>query len=132
MNENVTAFMNLLETKYMSADGEHKTVDLASKLEFLTMDVISDLAFGEPFGFIRADADIFGYVDKLREAFPIIMLTTAVEPLRAFLHSPLVRGLLPSSTDPAGFGRILGQVPTYLTMGSCPGSPGTAASEEGH
>lgn len=102
--------MNLLETKYLSTDSEYKTVDLAAELEFLTMDVISDIAFGEPFGFIKNDKDIFGYVDNLRQAFPIIMLTTAIEPLRDFLHSPLFRGFMPSSTDHVGFGRILGLV----------------------
>ncbi|RBR15426.1 hypothetical protein FVER53590_09331 [Fusarium verticillioides] len=58
IDKNILSFMKLLE-KY--AD-EKKPVDFGRRAQFFTLDVISDLAFGEPFGFLETDSDVYKYI----------------------------------------------------------------------
>ncbi|RKL19312.1 hypothetical protein BFJ68_g3586 [Fusarium oxysporum] len=50
IDEHIAKLINLLETKYLSTDKDYRPVDFAQKIQFFTLDVISDLAFGQAFG----------------------------------------------------------------------------------
>ncbi|WZH43100.1 cytochrome P450 [Fusarium acuminatum] len=104
IDKNILAFIQLLR-KY--ADN-NKPVDLGRRAQFFTLDVISDLAFGEPFGFLETDSDVYKYIQITEETLPSVMVTTVVPWLVKVLSSPLFKKLLPSEKDRLGFGRLMG------------------------
>jgi hypothetical protein len=66
------------------------------------------LAFGEPFGFLETDSDVYEYIKTTEETLPMVMVTTVVPWLVKVLSSPIFKSLLPSEKDRLGFGRVMG------------------------
>lgn len=85
-----------------------RPVDLGRRAQFFTLDVLSDLAFGEPFGFLETDSDVYEYIKTAEETLPMVMVTTVVPWLVKVLSSPIFKRLLPSEKDRLGFGRVMG------------------------
>jgi len=54
---NVAKIVELIKTGYVSSSTCHRPVDLAQKLQYFALDVISDLAFGKPLGYLQQGAD---------------------------------------------------------------------------
>ena len=82
-------------------------MDLARTLSYLTLDVISRIGFGEPFGDLRADADVDGFLAAgdlaiwLNNYFMALGLTELV-------HVPWIfRALGPSERDEGGMGKMV-------------------------
>ncbi|KAJ6785847.1 hypothetical protein PWT90_08722 [Aphanocladium album] len=50
IDKHIQCFIELLQVKYLSADQRYRPVDFARKVQYFTLDVISDLAFAQPFG----------------------------------------------------------------------------------
>ncbi|KPM35000.1 hypothetical protein AK830_g11567 [Neonectria ditissima] len=104
IDKNILSFIQLLK-KYAA---ENTPVDFGRKAQFFTLDVISDLAFGKPFGFIETDSDVYEYIGTTEETLPMVMVTTVVPVLVKILSHPLLKRLLPSEKDRLGFGRVMG------------------------
>ncbi|KAK3317638.1 pisatin demethylase [Cercophora scortea] len=100
----ILAFIKLLETKYVS---QNKAFDFAHKSMFLTLDVLSDVAFSRPFGFLEADSDLFNYIETLAQNVPFIFPMNAFPWMVSFLQSPLLRVLMPSDKDRTGLGPVI-------------------------
>lgn len=115
IDEQVAGFVRLLETKYLAVDadhatgdrGHHTTVDLARKVQFFTLDVISALAFGSAFGYLDADADKFGYISTTEATVPILMSTAILPWIVDTLQSPLLRPLMPNVRGMVGIGTVM-------------------------
>ena len=109
IDERVRDLIDLIERKYICTE---KTpgiqMDLARKIQFFALDVISALAFDQPFGDLIDDEDKFDYVKCTEEALPTMMLMTELPEVRSFLEkSFLVKLLAPSAKDKIGLGRII-------------------------
>lgn len=83
-------------------------MDIARVITFFTLDVISQVAFGHEFGFLSNDDDPFGYIANLKEFLPAILLFGAYTELTKILKIPLLKALLPKSTDKRGLGKVMG------------------------
>lgn len=115
----VAGFVKLLEDKYLAVEGEgengknkgekgtHKTVDLARKVQFFTLDVISALAFGKAFGYLDADFDKFGYIRTTESTVPILMSTAILPWIVDTLQSPYLRPFLPNVRGMVGIGTVM-------------------------
>ncbi len=97
IDENVVRLLDLLETKYVAAN---RPFDFGRKAQYFTLDVISDLAFGQPFGDVATDSDVYEYIKTMEENMPNIIVTTVLPWLMSLLSSPLFRNMLPSDRDP--------------------------------
>ncbi|KAK3326091.1 cytochrome P450 [Apodospora peruviana] len=108
IEENIANLVSLVETKYLSEGQQYRPMDFAQKTQYFTLDVISHLAFGKPFGYLEQDTDPYDYI-KITNSFIPVMLVLADVPLLAnMLQSRLLRGLLPKSSDKLGFGAFIG------------------------
>ena len=87
--------------------------DLGQKVQYFTLDVISDIAFGEPFGFLETDSDVYKYIETTEQTLPMVMVTTVVPSLVMLLASPLLKSALPSDKDVLGFGRVMRYVSPF-------------------
>lgn len=109
IDERIRDLIRLIERKYICTEKEPGIqMDFARKIQFFTLDVISALAFDQPFGDLIDDEDKFDYIKCTEEAMPIMMSMTELPEVRSFLEkSSLVKLLAPSATDKIGLGRII-------------------------
>lgn len=108
IDTHIGRLISLLDTKYISTPDTPRTVDFAQKTQFFTLDVISDLAFGQPFGYVEQDADVFDFLRITRAFFPVTLVIANVPSLVTLMHSWLFRGMLPKESDKFGFGAFIG------------------------
>ncbi|KAK1996445.1 cytochrome P450 [Colletotrichum falcatum] len=104
IDQNVLRLVDLLD-KYVSED---RPFDLGHKAQYFTLDVISDLAFGEPFGDLATDSDVHEYIRTMEASMPTILVTSVLPWLLALLSSPLFRHMMPSEKDAIGVGKTMG------------------------
>ncbi|OHW98989.1 benzoate 4-monooxygenase cytochrome p450 [Colletotrichum incanum] len=107
INEQVAGLVNLLEAKYLSTDITFKTVDLARKVQFFTLDVISALAFGKRFGYLEADDDTLRYIETTEKTVPIILMTALMPSLLKLIQSPRLKWLMPDTKNMIGIGNVM-------------------------
>ncbi|CAK7221886.1 hypothetical protein SBRCBS47491_004682 [Sporothrix bragantina] len=109
----VAGFIKLLESKYLAeepskkSNASYRTVDLARKVQFFTLDVISALAFGNAFGYLEADADKFGYIRTTESTVPILMSTAIMPWIVNLLQSPYLRPFMPNVRGMVGIGTVM-------------------------
>jgi cytochrome P450 len=103
----VEELIQLIRSKYLSTETRTKPMDFARKIQYLTLDVISEVGFGEPFGNLRADKDVNEYIKAGEIGLTVTTLGLGLG-LTWFLQLPLVaRFLGPSEDDVVGFGRLI-------------------------
>ncbi|KAK1997896.1 cytochrome P450 [Colletotrichum falcatum] len=103
IDQNLSRLFRLIE-RYIDAG---KPFDFGRKAQFFTLDVISDLAFGKPFGFVETDSDVYEYIKTTEESLPMFIATTVYPWVIRLFASPLFRALLPSEKDRLGFGKVM-------------------------
>lgn len=89
-------------------------MDLASRLQFLTLDVISDIAFGKPLGNLRADQDCSSFIKTVEKTFPLIVLLATFPSLAQVFFSRAFKSFRPKDTDAVGLGKLMGYVPLQV------------------
>ncbi|KAK1656522.1 cytochrome P450, partial [Colletotrichum godetiae] len=103
IDESVLRLMSMIDT-YASQD---KRFDFGLKAQYFTLDVISDLAFGKPFGDLASDSDVYDYIHTTEQSMPNIVVAAVLPSLLHVLSWPLLRRLMPSENDATGFGRLI-------------------------
>jgi cytochrome P450 len=86
---------------------QHKQMDLGRKIQYFTLDVISTIGFGQPFGDIKADADLNDYIKSGEEGLTVVTLSVALGLTPYLQWPPIARLLGPSEKDKSGFGKML-------------------------
>ncbi|KAH6629304.1 cytochrome P450 [Boeremia exigua] len=104
----IANFIHLIETKYLSTTQIYRPVDFGEKASFFTLDVISDLAFGQAFGYLDTDEDKYDYLEITKASIPFMMTVADIPALADVLQSRVLRKLFPSETDKLGFGAFIG------------------------
>ncbi|KAK0738764.1 cytochrome P450 [Schizothecium vesticola] len=107
IDTHVSELINLVHTKYLSTDQYARPFDFARKIQYFTLDVISQVGFGEAFGDLLADEDVNEYVKAGQIGLTVTTVGLALG-ITWFLQLPLVaRALGPSEKDVVGFGRMI-------------------------
>lgn len=104
--EQVDNMLTLIRRDYVS---RNKAVDMARLAQYFTLDVLSQIAFGDAFGYLEANKDLYEYNRTSIEFMPILELITNHPSIRSVLSSRPVQALVaPKGTDKVGQGRIIG------------------------
>ena len=104
----VQDLINLISNKYVSKGSEYKQLDFAVIAQYFTMDVLTDVAFGEPFGYLANDEDMYEYIQTIRGFMPVLELQTNSPFTNMIMSSPLVKALLaPTAKDRTGMGPVI-------------------------
>jgi hypothetical protein len=87
---------------------------MAEKFQLLTLDIISEIAFGDAFGNLEADKDLSSYMKTMESMFSLVILLGTWPVLaKVFFWKPL-RPFLPKETDTDGMGKLMGFVVPHL------------------
>lgn len=105
IDQHILELVDLLQNAYIT---KHKPFDFGRKCQYLTLDILSDIAYSDPFGFLRTDSDVYGYIKTVEENFPTIIVVTVLPWIVTMMGSPLFASLLPSEKDRLGLGKVMG------------------------
>ncbi|KAL9624662.1 MAG: hypothetical protein Q9160_001016 [Pyrenula sp. 1 TL-2023] len=108
VDNRILDLIDLIERKYLSDDSQSKYMDLARIIQFFTLDVISDIAFSNPFGNLVKNEDSYEYIKIMGGAMRFMNLVSAVPLLRKILELRVMDFLAPSTKDATGLGPIFG------------------------
>ncbi|KAK4466256.1 putative cytochrome P450 E-class, group I [Cladorrhinum samala] len=107
VDQRIADFVSLIENKYLSTEREFRPMDLAQKAQFLTLDVISDLAIGKCFECLNNDRDVYGQIAFFTNSLPLVVAMSVVPASLVLLQNPIARALLPKDKL-EGIGRMMG------------------------
>ena len=115
MDERVTDVISRLDAHWVSSPNETRTCDIAKYIGFLNLDIITELSFGKPLGFVAAGKDLYGYSAHFEKKWAQVQHFAVLQELNKmmikFLEIPWLNSLvtgLPRKTDEQGIGKILG------------------------
>lgn len=110
VNDQVNTLVRLLRQKYVSVtpNASQPLLDLGPLSSYFTMDVITRLAFGKEFGYLKDETDHYNFLQRLQELWPRMSTSADVPWIRNFLFSrTFLKVLGPKTTDKAGFGALM-------------------------
>ncbi|KAK8929521.1 hypothetical protein H634G_03911 [Metarhizium anisopliae BRIP 53293] len=114
IDECLTQFMHLIRSKYVSSTDNAPHMDLATKTQFFTLDVISKVGLGTAFGMLQADHDIDDYLKSSAEGLTIGNTALAMG-FSWLAHSPFIgKFIAPSPKDNSGFGKMMATCFRYV------------------
>ncbi|KAF3058396.1 Pisatin demethylase [Daldinia childiae] len=110
INKQIAHLIDVIRGKYLSGpENRARCVDFASLSRYFTLDVITRLAYGQAFGFLDADGDLYEYTTKIDKALRINNLCQEVPFLKRIIFSRPFHALFgPQPTDEKGIGKIVG------------------------
>lgn len=89
-------------------------MDLARKVQFFTLDVISGVGLGKTFGMLQSDSDVEGYLQSSEEGLQIANFALALS-LSWITQAPFIGSFVaPSPKDSKGFGRMMATCFRYV------------------
>lgn len=102
---------DILRQRYLSEGDKLNPVDLARASYYFTLDVITDLSYGEAFGFLDAEGDLYNYTRSLDQLLVVTGLFSEIPFLRKFSNTFVGAAFKPKFSDKSGMGRLMGYVP---------------------
>ncbi|KAF0635628.1 hypothetical protein FPSE5266_20364 [Fusarium pseudograminearum] len=107
VDERVQEFLDLIRNKFLSSDTQVIPIDLAQKVQYLTLDIISGIGFGKTFGMVQKDSDVDEYLKSSEEGLAIGNIALALG-FSWLAHAPIIGRLIaPSAKDNNGFGKMI-------------------------
>lgn len=82
-----------------------RPVDLAVVINYLALDIITDLAYGKPFGYIAEDKDLFNFMSELSLGGRIGLGIAHFPWLANLMKTPLVTAII--GTAPPGIAKMM-------------------------
>lgn len=99
--------VELIDAKYISSGDHVRPFDHGAVMQYLTLDVVTSLALGEPFGYVKQDEDVYEYIETMWINFPILHLLMSYPPFMRFLNLPAIQKMMvPSMKDRTGLGKV--------------------------
>ena len=107
VDERLQDFLDLIRTKYVSSRGHMVPMDMAKKVQFFTLDVISTVGLGKSFGMLQSDRDVDNYLQSSEEGLAIGNTALAMG-FSWLTQAPFIgQFVAPSPKDNNGFGKMM-------------------------
>jgi cytochrome P450 len=105
IDDRVMNLVGLVEREYIDKD---QFMDFAKLAQYFTLDNLTQIAFGHPFGFLTKNEDLFSYNASSTAYFPIMELGCKIPFIHKILTSPLMQATAaPKPDEKIGFGAIV-------------------------
>ncbi|KAF2000019.1 pisatin demethylase [Amniculicola lignicola CBS 123094] len=112
IDTHVKELVDLIRTKYAApaaATYPSKPMDLAEKMAYLTLDVISDVGLGKPFGDLKSDTDVNDYLKASEDGLAIGNMAFGMG-TSWMRNAPVIgKAISPSEKDTTGFGKMMAE-----------------------
>lgn len=89
------------------------TFDIARRIQYLTVDIITHLYFGAPLGFVETHSDVYNFLSTIERQLPIVQHFSVIIEINTFVERILrwkwlKSKVAPKATDKTGTGMIMG------------------------
>lgn len=106
---------DLIDKKYKSVASDLRPLDFARISQYFTLDVLTDIAFNRPLGYLTSDSDPYLYLETLEPSLAFTFTVSFLPLVRDFLDLTWVRRILaPSPDDLTGFGALMGYECSFI------------------
>ncbi len=93
----------------MPSKSSFRPVDTARLAHYLAIDVLSDITFREPFGFLAQDGDVHDYIKTQTALLPVFEWFSTLPSLNRLIRVGWISSLvLPTPNDMTGLRRLMG------------------------
>ncbi|KAG6364318.1 hypothetical protein INS49_005918 [Diaporthe citri] len=103
----ISHLKDVLRQRYLSEGDKLISVDLARLAYYFTLDVITDLSYGEAFGFLDAEDDLYNYTRSLDQLLVVTGLFSEIPFLRKINNTFVGDMFKPKFSDKSGMGRLM-------------------------
>ncbi|KAK8064537.1 pisatin demethylase (cytochrome P450) [Apiospora phragmitis] len=110
IDRQVSLFMTLINDRYCSTAADYRPLQFFEKVSFFTLDVIGDISFGEPFGYLSQDQDLYRYHEIHDSSLPAMNIMSTMPWLAKYAQAWPFSKFMPNEHDQIGFGRLMGYV----------------------
>jgi hypothetical protein len=100
--------VELIDRRFVSAPGEDKPMNFAMIAPLYALDNISELAWGESFGFMKEGEDMYQWIGIFDKMFPFMVTLAALPSFPWLMRQWPFKLTQPKATDAAGYGRLMG------------------------
>jgi hypothetical protein len=105
----VAKLVDLIDRKYITTGSDdYRALDFTRTAQFVALDIISELAWGQAFGFLDQDEDLHDYLKLFDEFFPVMTAIVAIPGLPWLMQQWPFSKMSPKPVDKAGFGKLMG------------------------
>ncbi|ETI22274.1 hypothetical protein G647_06347 [Cladophialophora carrionii CBS 160.54] len=101
----VVELLDLIRRDYVQ---NNQALDFAKLAGYFTLDILTQIAFGQALGFLVKNEDLYDYHKSSSAFYPIMELGSNHPTVLAILNSRVMEGAAPKPTDKIGFGAIVG------------------------
>ncbi|KAJ9606749.1 hypothetical protein H2200_008758 [Cladophialophora chaetospira] len=101
----VVELIDLIRRDYVQ---KNQAMDFAKLAGYFTLDVLTQIAFGQALGFLIKNEDLYDYHKSSSAFYPVMELSSNHPTILAILKSRVMQGAAPKPTDKIGFGAIVG------------------------
>lgn len=101
----VTELLDLIRRDYVE---KNEAMDFAVLAGYFTLDILTQIAFGQALGFLVKNEDLYDYHKSSAAFYPIMELGSNHPTILSILNSRVMQGAAPKPTDKIGFGAIVG------------------------
>ncbi|OCK76659.1 cytochrome P450 [Lepidopterella palustris CBS 459.81] len=109
IDEQISSFISLIRRKYLSSGANLRPMDFGRKAQYFTLDVLTKIAYGDAFGYLKRDEDVHEYIETIESMMPSITFFSCVPLANNFLNRSWVRKAFgPSPMDKKGVGKLMG------------------------
>ncbi|KZL73725.1 cytochrome P450 [Colletotrichum tofieldiae] len=114
VDQRLEELLHLIRSKYLSSAIEIVPMDLAKKVQYFTLDVISAVGLGKTFGMLRTDSDVDDYLKSTEEGLSAVGLAVALG-ISWIAQAPFIgKFIAPSPNDNNGFGKMIAACFRYV------------------
>ncbi|KAI9150078.1 Pisatin demethylase [Paramyrothecium foliicola] len=107
IDESIQKLLNLVRNKYISTETRAIPMDLAKKVQYLTLDVISGVGLGKTFGMLDADSDIHDYLKSTEDGLLANQILFAMG-LSWLVQAPIIgKFIAPAAGDGSSYGHMM-------------------------
>ncbi|KAK3312504.1 cytochrome P450 [Apodospora peruviana] len=104
----VATFIDLIERKYISTSMDYRPMEFSHKAQYFALDVITEVGFGEAFGFLTNDRDMYQYVEINDTYLPVLVMLLELPFFDNVLRTWPMNKLAPTAGDDYGYGKLMG------------------------
>ncbi len=101
----VVELLDLIQRAYVD---KNEAMDFAVLAGYFTLDILTQIAFGQALGFLIKNEDLYDYHKSSSQFYPIMELSSNHPMILSILRSRIMQGAAPKPTDKIGFGAIVG------------------------
>jgi hypothetical protein len=106
-NTQLAKLKDLIRRHFITTPGNTQKADLVHIVRYFTMDAITALAYGEPFGYLDANEDLFEFNEQVQRFGKLVGALVNTPVLRTIINSPFAPRFMPKITDKKGMGRLI-------------------------